>query len=99
MTTERRKYSKRDVQLAEDWQAVAMSAHGRRIIADMMVWCNVYTAIEETDPIALARAVGEQNVAKRVAYLLGLKPEEFPAQSWEDTGILDRMLTSGAPRM
>lgn len=91
---EKKRTPKRDLQLADDWQWVSGTAQGRRIIADLMVWGNVYSQIDTDDPIAMAKAVGENNFAKRVAYLLGVKPEIFPAQSWEHTDILDRMLQS-----
>lgn len=87
-----KKMSPRDIQLAEDWQWFASTQQGRRVIADLMTWGNVYSQIDENDPIAMARAIGENNFAKRVACLIGLKPEVFPVQSWEDTDILDRML-------
>ena len=85
--------NKRDQQLADDWQWFASTPQGRRVIADMMVWGNVYSQIECNDPIEMARSVGENNFAKRVAYLLGLRPETFPVQSWDDTDILDRMMS------
>lgn len=85
---------KRDLQLASDWQEIAITAAGQRIIGDLMTWCDVYTQIDTTDPIELAKAVGANNVAKRVAYLLGLKPQQFPQQAWEDTTLLDKMMSS-----
>jgi hypothetical protein len=67
----------RDQQLAADWQAVARTPEGRRIIADMMGFGWVFQGIEENDPIALSRAVGENNFAKRIARYLNLEPEVF----------------------
>lgn len=75
--TERR--IKRERQLAEDWQAVARTPEGRRIIADLFAWGWVFQPIEENDPYALSRAVGENNFAKRVARYLNLQPEVFDA--------------------
>jgi hypothetical protein len=82
----------RDLQLADDWQWLATTAVGQRIIADLMMWCEVYTTIEENDPIALARAVGAENVAKRVAFLLGLKPGQFADKAWFDTELSNRLM-------
>lgn len=90
--TVKKRTSPRDLQLAEDWQWFAETPAGRRVIADLMTWGNVYSQIEENDPVAMARAVGENNFAKRVACLLGLKPEVFPTQSWDDTNILDQLM-------
>lgn len=87
---------KRDAQLAEDWQWLANTPQGRRIIADLMVWGNVYSPIEESDPTRLAVAVGENNFAKRVAYYLGYRqqPEQFAQRAFEDTDLINRWLSS-----
>lgn len=90
----KKKITSRDLQLAEDWQWFASTPQGRRVIADLMTWGNVYSQIEENDPVAMARAIGENNYAKRIALLLGLSPAVFPVKSWEDTDILERMLSS-----
>jgi len=68
---------KREQQLAEDWQAIARTPEGRRIIADLFAWGWVFQPIEENDPYALSRAVGENNFAKRVARYLNLQPDVF----------------------
>ena len=88
--------ARRDLQIAGAWQAWAMTPQGKLAIADLMQFCGVYTVNDETEPIALAKAVGENNVAKRVAYLLGLREHhlEFPERAWEDTDLLNRMLSS-----
>lgn len=75
----RRKRINRQRQLAEDWQAIAQTPAGRRIIADLFADGWVFQSIDENDPIALARAVGENNFAKRVARYLNLSPDVFDA--------------------
>ena len=88
--------AKRDLQIAAAWQAWAATPGGQLAIADLMAWGHVYTDINESDPIELAKAVGANNFAKRVAYLLGLKEHhlDFPERAWEDTDLLNRMLSS-----
>ena len=86
--------SKRDLTLADDWQEWARTASGQRAIADLMTFCDVYTRIESNDPVEMARAVGANNVAKYLAYFLGLQPSDFPRQSWEDTDLLNKMTNS-----
>lgn len=88
------KVRKRDQQVAEDWQWLATTMEGRRIIADLMTWANIYSPIEDNDPIAMARHVGEENVAKRIAYYLSYKPEQFPRMAEDDTSLLERILES-----
>lgn len=61
-------------------------------LADLMVWCNVYSPIETNDPIELARLNGERNVVMRIAQLMGTKPGDFLANAQDDTDILDRMM-------
>lgn len=83
-----RKVEQDIAQAWQDWY----HGHGRAAIADLMVWCNVYSAIETNDPLELAKAEGERRVALRIAHMIGLKPDLFPTQSWDDTDILDRMM-------
>jgi hypothetical protein len=89
------KLAKRTAQLAEDWQWLASTAQGRRIIAHIMVWGNVYNPITDHDPIKMAMQVGENNFAKEIAFFLGYRADkfEFAQRSWDDTDLLDRMLT------
>lgn len=87
--------AKTQAAIADTWKAFYGSPEGRAAIADLMVWCNVYTPIEESDPIVIARATGERNVALRIAQLIGLQPAAFPSNAWEDADILDRMLAGG----
>ena len=90
------KFTKRDQQIADDWQWLANTPQGQRSIADLMVFCDVYTTIEESDPVLLAMAVGANNIGKRIAFYLGFKgtPEDFSRRAFEDTDVLYRMESS-----
>jgi hypothetical protein len=89
------RYSKRDAQLADDWKEIANSAAGRRVIADLMTWGNVYSRIEgNQSDSSIFIAVGESNLAKRVAYYLGYRPDDFPRIADEHTDLLNRLLHS-----
>lgn len=90
------RFRKRDAQLAEDFQWLNNTPQGRRIIAHIMVWGNVYSQIDENDPIALARAVGENNFAKHIAYLLGYRAEhyDYVQRSQDDTNLINSILNS-----
>ena len=85
--------SKHQLAVAEAWRNFYESHAGRIAIADLMVWCNVYSPILETDPLLLAAANGERNAALRIVQMIGLKAEHFPTQSWDDTDMLDRLMT------
>lgn len=78
--------------MAESWKGFYQSEGGRVAIAELMVWCNVYTPVMTNDPIELARYQGERNVALRIAQLIGHKPEVFIKETNDDTSILDRAM-------
>jgi len=80
--------------IADAWKGFYQSPAGRLAIADLMVWCNVYHDTATIDPIQLAREAGERAVAQRIAQLIGLRPETFPQQAWDDTDILDNIMRS-----
>lgn len=84
--------AKADTAIADAWKGFYQTPHGRAAIADLMVWCNVYNDTGTTDPIQLAREAGEASVAKRIAGLIGLKPEAYPQQAWDDADILDGIM-------
>lgn len=73
----RTKEAKRERQLADDWQEIARSAAGRRILADLFKKAWVFDEINENDPIAMARCIGARNFAIHIAKLLNMTPEMF----------------------
>jgi hypothetical protein len=75
--TEKKRRVTRERQLAEDWQAIAQTPAGRRVIADLMAWGWVFQPLESNDPLELSRLNGERNFALRVARYLNLMPEIF----------------------
>ena len=79
---------KRERQLAEDWQAIARTPEGRRVIADLFGWGWVFQPIDEHDPIRMAIAVGENNFAKRVARYLTLEPAVFAEAMRENDEVM-----------
>ena len=85
--------SLRQRQLAEDWQAIARTPEGRRVIADLMQWGWVFQQIEENDPIALARMVGENNFAKRISRYLNLTPDMFVESNKQNDEVDREWLT------
>lgn len=76
-TPKKERRVKRERQLAEDWQTIARTPEGRRVIADLFAWGWVFQPIEENDAMAAQRAMGERNFALRVARYLNLQPEVF----------------------
>lgn len=76
-TPKKERRLKREQQLAEDWQTIGRTPEGRRVIADLFAWGWVFQPIEENDPAASQRMMGERNFALRVARYLNLQPDVF----------------------
>jgi hypothetical protein len=88
--TDRRR--KAEFACAQSWQAF-YHGDGRTAVAALMTEFDVYTPAPKTaDAMELARREGQRDVLLRIVQLLGLKPDSFPTQAWEDTDILDRMM-------
>lgn len=79
-------------QLALDYKRTFSSPEGQRVLADLMVWCNVYHPIDETDPIKLAQANGERNVALRIVGYMGMTPETFAKDAERVVRTAEQML-------
>jgi hypothetical protein len=90
--TQRRYQAKTQARIADAWRTIANTEDGALVIADLMVWCNVYAPIESNDPIEMARLVGENNVVKRIAGFLGYRPQDFAPKADEDLERLNRMV-------
>ena len=85
--SDKEKRIRRERQLMEDWQEIYRTAAGKRAIGDLLYWANVMTPIVESDPIKLAIANGERNLAIRLARYLNLTPEIFPATMRENDEV------------
>lgn len=82
----------RMARLAQDYRDVFATPEGQRVLADLMTWCHAWNPIEESDPIKLAMATGEQNVGKRIAGMMAYRPEEYPRIAIEQTSIINHIL-------
>lgn len=89
---EPRRRRKADLQVGQAWRDFYASTEGRKALASFFAWCNVYSPIDEHDPIRLAKAEGERSAALRIIELMNLKPEDFPQQAEGDIRILNRMM-------
>ncbi len=59
-------------QLLTDYRTVFQSPEGQRVLADLMRLAGLFDAIEENDPIAMARNVGKQNLIKEIITMQGV---------------------------
>lgn len=85
----RRRISKK---ISSAWQRFYESDDGRAAIADFLTTCNVYSPIEERDPIEAHRLEGERRAALRLVHLLSLRPSDFVQTAQQDTDVLDLMM-------
>jgi hypothetical protein len=81
-----------DLTIGDAWKKFYHSPEGRAALADFFVFCNVYSPINESDPIRLAMAEGERRAALRIIELMALRPQDIVQQAEEDTNVLDRMM-------
>lgn len=79
-------------QLSEDFQWLAGTPQGRRILSWMFGWGQVYQEIDETDPIRLAMAVGQNNFAKKIAQYCTLRSEIFTMAMSQNNDVAREML-------
>lgn len=78
--------------LAAHWQAVWGTPEGRLAISHLLLEQNLYSPVVSTDPIALAIATGERNVAARIARLIGLKPEAYVEDAHASADLIDKFM-------
>lgn len=84
--------AKADLQCAELWRTFYHS-DGRVALAALLTEFDIYTrAPNAVDLFEAGRREGQRDVLLRIVNLIGLKPENLPADAWEDTDILDRMM-------
>lgn len=81
-----------EAMIADAYRAVFTSPLGEVVKADLMQWCNVFNPIAEADPINLGIRIGERNVALRIAQMMGLRPEHFPAEAWATADQINSMM-------
>lgn len=79
-------------QIADDWRSIYQTDEGRRAIAELFKAAGVYDQINPSDPIAAGIAIGQRNVAVRIALWIGLKPEEFADVVEEDVNLVDKII-------
>ena len=84
--------AKADLACGQLWNDFYHGA-GRPAIAALMTEFDIYTPSPRTsDATELARREGQRDVLLRIVQLIGLRPDAFPTQAWDDTDILDRMM-------
>lgn len=78
--------------VARAWRDVWASPQGRVAIAELMVALNTYSEINPTDPMQAGIAIGERNVACRIARWIGRKPEDFVGDALVDVTEVEQLM-------
>jgi hypothetical protein len=67
---------------------------GRAAIGLLFTEFGLYSPAPDNDPNAAVRREGQRDVLLRIVQLIGLRPEDFATQAWDDADIIDRILNT-----
>jgi hypothetical protein len=81
-----------DKEISDAWRTVAGTPAGRLAIAELMMSLNLYSEINATNEMQAGIAIGERNIAARIARWIGRKESEFVQEAVEDVDLLERMM-------
>jgi hypothetical protein len=96
MANSPRKRNTSQKKLAAAWRSIWDSPEGRLAIGELLLSLHVYSEIQATDPMTIGIAVGERNVAARIARHIGLRPDTYPTDAVETVDLLERFQQSGS---
>jgi hypothetical protein len=78
--------------IARAWRDVWESPQGRVAISALLLDLNLFSPIEATDPVSVGIAVGQRNVAAKIARLIKMKPEQFPDEAGDAVQVVERFI-------
>lgn len=78
--------------VARAWRDVWDSPSGRLALSHLLLDLNLFTPVVANDPIAMAVAQGERNVACRIARMINLRPERLPDEARDAVQTVDAYL-------
>ena len=81
-----------DKEISDAWRTVAGTPAGRLAIAELMMSLNLYSEINATTEMQAGIAIGERNIAARIARWIGRKESEFVSEAIEDVDLLEKMM-------
>lgn len=81
-----------DKEISDAWRTVAGTPAGRLAIAELMMSLNLFSEITPVNEMQAGVAIGERNVAARIARWIGRKESEFVQDAVEDVELLERMM-------
>jgi len=84
-----------EAKVAQAWREIAMTPQGKVALAELFASLNVYSEVHASDPITAGIAIGERNVAARIARWIGRKPGEYVETAREDMTVLEHLMNDG----
>lgn len=81
-----------ELQAAQSWQAWWATPQGRAAIGALFVEYGIYATPAASDHGTLARSIGQRDVLARISQLIGLRPDQAPADDRDTLDLMDRMM-------
>ena len=78
--------------VAQAWKDVYATPSGKIAVDYLMSSCGAFSEAYPQDPVSAGIAIGERNVAAKVARFLSRKPEDFVPTAIETVDFMDRIL-------
>lgn len=78
-------------QIAQAWRDVWGSPQGRLAVSELLLSLNVYSPIDTDNVLHAGMAIGERNVAARIAKWLDLKPSDYVEHAQDSVAELDEL--------
>lgn len=82
---------KADLKCAEAWRGFHQGS-GKEALAALFTEFNMYHSEQSNDPHAIMRATGQRDVLLRIVQLIGLRPDHFVEQAWNDANAVDYLM-------
>ena len=84
-----------DDKVSQAWRNIYNTPDGQLAIGHLLAGMGIYEEIQATgDAMSIGIAVGERNIAARIARHLGRTPEKYVDDTVEDINAVDAFLTA-----
>lgn len=91
----RKRTARGQLAVAEAWRSIAATPEGKAVIADLMMFCGVYSPHGATEAIELARCEGRREVGLHITKMMDLRPSDFPERATVEARQFDGVFGQG----
>lgn len=95
MAPRKRTSARGQLAVAEAWRSIAASPEGKAVIADLMMFCGVYSPHAANEAFELARCEGRREVGLHITKMLDLRPSDFPERATVEARQFDGLYGQG----